>query len=305
MQTPHLARQSLNEGQSFPESQQDLRGETTVTTANEHTAGKTSGYASINGLNMYYEIHGESNPGVPLVLLHGGMSATGTSFGLLLPGLAKNRRVISIEQQAHGRTADIDRPMSIPQMAGDTAAVLRHLNVKQADLLGYSMGAGIALQVAIDHPEMVRKLVFISLYYKEAGAQPGQNEDMAGLKPEHLHGTPFHDEYMSIAPRPEDFPALIERIKQMNADVQDWPTEALRAIKSHVLNIIADADIVQAEHAVEIFRLFGGGAPDYTNTPRSQLAIIPGANHITVVHHPELLVPIIESFLGSPTTEAA
>ena len=279
-----------------------------MTTSNTAQSGETnadftSGYAPINGLNMYYEIHGANNPGTPLVLLHGGMSATGTSFGLLLPGLAKNRRVISIEQQAHGRTADIDRPLSFPQMADDTAAMLRYLNVEQADVLGYSLGAGIALQLTIEHPEMVRKLVFISLYYKEAGAQPGQNEGMADLKPEHLYGSPFHDEYMSIAPRPDDFPVLLERVKQMNAQVQDWPAEALRAIKLHVLTIIGDADIVQAEPAVEMFRLFGGGAADYSDAPRSQLGIIPGANHITVVHRAELLVPMLESFLGNPTPE--
>jgi pimeloyl-ACP methyl ester carboxylesterase len=275
-----------------------------LTTTNETNADFKSGYAPINGLNMYYEIHGASNPGTPLVLLHGGMSATGTSFGMLLPGLAKSRRVISIEQQAHGRTADIDRPLRIPQMAGDTVAMLRYLGVEQADLLGYSLGAGIALQVAIEHTDMVRKVVFISLYYNEAGAQPGQSEGMSNIKPEHLHGTPFYDEYMSIAPRPDDFPVLLERVKEMNAHVQDWPAEALRGIKSHVLNIIADADIVQAEHAVEMFRLFGGGAPDYTDAPRSQLAVIPGTNHVTVVHRPELLVPMIESFLGSPTAKS-
>ena len=276
-----------------------------MTTTNETNVDFRSGYAPINGLNMYYELRGEENPGTPLVLLHGGMSATGTSFGMLLPSLARNRRVISIEQQAHGRTGDIDRPVSIPQMAEDTAAMLRYLNVEQADLLGYSMGAGIALQLTIDHPEMVRKAVFISLYYREAGAQPGQNEGMAGLKPEHLHGTPFYDEYISIAPRPDDFPVLVERIKQMNAALQDWPAEALQAIKSHVLTIIGDADIVQAEHAVEMFRLFGGGAPDYSGAPRSQLAIIPGANHITVVHRAELLIPILESFLGAAVPETA
>jgi pimeloyl-ACP methyl ester carboxylesterase len=274
-----------------------------VTTRNETNV--KSGHAPINGLKMYYEIHGESNPGTPLVLLHGGMSATGTSFGMLLPSLARNRKVISIEQQAHGRTGDIDRPVSIPQMAEDTAAMLHYLNVEQADLLGYSMGAGIALQLAVDHPEMVRKLVFISLYFKEAGAQPGQNEGMAGLKPEHLHGTPFYEEYVSIAPRPDDFPMLLERVKQMNAALQDWPAEALQAIKSHVLTVIGDADIVQAEHAVEMFRLFGGGAPDYSDAPRSQLAIIPGANHITVVHRAELLIPILESFLGAAVPETA
>jgi pimeloyl-ACP methyl ester carboxylesterase len=276
-----------------------------VTTGNETKTNVRSGHAPVNGLNMYYEIHGESNPGTPLVLLHGGMSATGTSFGMLLPSLARNRRVISIEQQAHGHTGDIDRPVSIQQMAEDTAAMLRYLNVEQADLLGYSMGAGIALQLTIDHPEMVRKLVFISLYFKEAGAQPGQNEGMAGLKPEHLHGTPFYDEYVSIAPRPDDFPMLLERVKQMNAVLQDWPAEALQAIKSHVLTVIGDADIVQAEHAVEMFRLFGGGAPDYSDAPRSQLAIIPGANHITVVHRAELLIPILESFLGAAVPETA
>jgi pimeloyl-ACP methyl ester carboxylesterase len=275
-----------------------------VSTSNETKTDITSGYAPINGLNMYYEMHGVQNPGTPLVLLHGGMSATGTSFGMLLPGLSKNRRVISIEQQAHGHTADIDRPLSFQHMAGDTAAMLRFLDVEQADILGYSIGAGIALQLTIDHPEMVRKLVFISLAYKEAGLQPGQHEAMAGIKPEHLYGTPFHDEYMSIAPRPDDFPVLLERVRQMDAEIEDWPTEAVQGIKSHVLTIIGDADIVQAEHAVEMFRLLGGGAEDYSGAPRSQLAIIPGTNHITVVHRSELLVPIIESFLGSPLPEA-
>jgi len=263
----------------------------------------TSGYVAVNGLNMYYETHGPES-GTPLVLLHGGMSATGTSFGKLLPSLAESQRVIALEQQAHGHTADIDRPLSFEQMAQDTAAALQQLGVVNADFFGYSVGAGIAMQVAIGHPELVRKLVLASVSYNSAGMHPGLQEGMAAITPEAFVGTPFYEEYLQIAPRPEDFPRLVERMKQLDSQVQDWAAEDIRAIKAPTLLIYGDSDIIRPEHAVEMFRLLGGGVMgDMVGLPNSQLAILPGTTHITVVHRADLLLTIIPAFLDAPMPE--
>src|SRR3712207_4478595 len=186
-----------------------------------------SNYVSVNGLEMYYEDHGT---GQPLVLLHGTFSAIGTSFGNVLPELAKNRRVIVFEMQAHGRTADIDRPLSMEQMADDTVAALRQLGIENADFFGFSMGGGIALQVAIRHPEMVRKLVLTSVTYKLDGVHPGLMEGLAEMKPEMMHGSPWHEEYMQIAPRPEDFATLFAKKTQMDREVRDLPAEDRKSV---------------------------------------------------------------------------
>src|SRR3712207_2495547 len=154
------------------------------------------GYAEVNGLDMYYEIHGV---GEPLVLLHGAFSAIGTSFGSVLPELAETRQVIAFEMQAHGRTADVDRPLSMEQMADDTVAALQHLRIKEADFFGFSMGAGVALQVAIRHPEVARKLVLASVTYRLDGVHPGMMEGLGEMKPEMMHGSPWHEEYVRIA----------------------------------------------------------------------------------------------------------
>src|SRR5215211_8691815 len=213
-------------------------------------------YVEVNGLNMYYEIHGT---GQPLVLLHGAFSAIGTSFGELLPALASTRQVIAFEMQAHGRTADIDRPLSMEQMADDTAAALRQLGIERADNFGYSMGAGVALQLAIRHPEVVRKLVLASVTYNRDGVHPGLMEGLSNMRPEDMAGSPWHEEYTRIAPNPGDFPTLFVKKTQMDREIQDLPAEAIEAIKAPTLLIIGDSDIVRPEHAVEMFRLLGGG----------------------------------------------
>ena len=260
-----------------------------------------SSYADVNGLKMYYEIHGT---GRPLVLLHGAFSATGTSFGKILPILAQTHQVISIEQQGHGHTATIDRPLTLPQMADDTAALLRQIGVENADFFGYSMGAGVALQITIRHPDLVRRLVVASLSYNKAGLHPGMMDGMDQLQPEHLHGSQFHNEYMQTAPRPEDFPKLTEQVKQMNASVPDLPPETIKAIKAPVLLIIGDSDIIQPEHAVEMFRLLGGGViGDNVGLPRSQLAVLPGTTHITLADRAEWLAPMINNFLEKDIEE--
>lgn len=256
-------------------------------------------YATVNGLKMYYEIHGS---GQPLVLLHGAFSAIGTSFGKLLPGLAQTRQVIAFELQAHGRTADIDRPLTLEGMADDVAAALQQLGIERADIFGYSMGAGVALHVAIRHPDLVRKLVLASVTYNLSGVYPGLMEGLADMKPEMMFGSPWHEEYTRIAPHPENFATLFAKKTQMDRGIQDLPAETIRAIKAPTLLIIGDSDLVRPEHAVEMFRLLGGGVFGDTpaGLPNSQLAILPGTSHVTVVHRADLLLSIIPPFLDAP-----
>jgi pimeloyl-ACP methyl ester carboxylesterase len=259
-------------------------------------------YVEVNGLNMYYEIHGS---GQPLVLLHGAFSAIGTSFGNVLPELAKTRQVIAFEMQAHGRTADIDRPLSMEQMADDTASALQQLGIENAAFFGYSLGAGVALQVAIRHPEVVRKLLLASVTYNSSGLHPGLMEGLAEMKPEMMFGSPWHEEYTRIAPRPKDFATLFAKKTQMDREVRDLPAETIEAIEAPTLLIIGDSDIVRPEHAVEMFRLLGGGVMgDLAGLPNSQLAILPGTTHVTVVDRAEWLVSMIGKFLDAPMPDA-
>ena len=259
-------------------------------------------YAKVNGLNMYYEIHGE---GQPLVLLHGALSAIGTSFGKLLPDLARERRVIAVEMQGHGHTADIDRPLRYEQLADDIAALLTQIGIEKADLFGWSLGAGVALQTAIRHPEVVRKLVLASVTYNSGGLYPELLAGIENSKPEYLAGTPFYEEYTRIAPNPQDFSRLFAKQQQLDGEIQDWPVEAIRAIKALTLLIIGDSDIIRPEHTVELFRLLDGGvAGDLVGLPRSQLAVLPGTTHVTLVDRAEWLVSMITQFLDTPMPEA-
>src|SRR5690349_6855644 len=261
------------------------------------------GYLSVNGLDMYYETHGT---GQPLVLLHGAFSAIGTSFGGLIPELAKSRQVIAFELQAHGHTADIDRPLSLEGMADDTAAVIKQLGIEPADIFGYSMGAGVALYTAIRHPEVLRKLVLASVTYTMSGIHPGLMEGLGNMTPEMMHGSPWHEEYLRIAPHPEDFAKLFVKKTQMDRQTRDIPAESIKAIKSPTLLIIGDSDLVRPEHAVEMFRLLGGGVFGDTpaGLPNSQLAILPGTSHVSLASRTELLIPIINSFLDKPMPDS-
>lgn len=280
-------------------------GEASPTTEGDEMTQSTpqTGYADVNGLQMYYETHGAG--GVPLVLLHGGISTIGVDFAAILPGLAATRQVIAIEQQGHGHTGDIDRPLSTAQMAADTAALLQGFGVAQADVLGYSVGAGIAMELAIRYPELVRKLVFMTLIANERGYHLGHLEGMAMIEPEMLAGSPFAEAYAAAAPNPDDWPALIEKIKTFAAAEEGWSAEQIEAISAPALIIAGDSDIVRPEHAVETFRLFGGGVPgDMMGLPASQLAILPGTTHITVVQRPEWLLSMIVPFLDAPLPAA-
>jgi pimeloyl-ACP methyl ester carboxylesterase len=271
---------------------------------NDDTQARGAGnHASVNGLEMYYEIHGT---GQPLVLLHGAFSAIGTSFGEVLPSLAERRQVIAFELQAHGRTADIDRPLSIEQMADDVAAALRQLGIEEADIFGYSTGASVALHLVIRHPDVVRKLVLASVTDNLGGVHPGLMEGLADMKPEMMFGSPWHEEYTRIAPNPDDFATLFAKKTQMDRNLKDVPAEVIESIEAPTLLIIGDSDLVRPEHAVEMFRLLGGGVFGDTpaGLPSSQLAVLPGTSHVTVMSRADLLLSILPPFLDAPMPKA-
>ena len=269
-------------------------------TAMAKTAPK-AGYASVNGLKMYYEIHGT---GRPLVVLHGAFMSIDL-MGPVVPALAKTRQVIAVELQGHGRTADIDRPLNYEQMADDTAALLRHFKVRNADIFGYSMGGAVALQIAMRHPDLVRKLVVAAVSYTSGGIHPGVLEGIATITPEAFAGTPWEADYAKKAPNPQDWPKLIEKVKQLDANIQDWSAESIRAIKAPTLIMIGDSDIVRPEHAVEMFRLRGGGvAGDVVGLPDARLAVLPGTTHVSLIQRTDWLRSMIAEFLDAPMREA-
>lgn len=258
-------------------------------------------YASVNGLDMYYEIHGT---GHPLIVLHGAFMTIGT-MGAVVPGLARTRQVIAVELQAHGHTADIARPLAYEQMADDVAALLRHLDIEEADLFGYSMGGGVALQVAIRHPELVRKLVAASSSYTSDGIYPEVWSTIETITPELFAGTPLLEEYARVAPNPEDFPTLVAKMKLLDGEPFAWAPEDIGAIEAPTLLIIGDSDGTRPEHAVEMFRLLGGGVfGDIAGLPNSRLAILPGTTHVGLIERSDWLVSMIGEFLDVPIPEA-
>ncbi len=267
------------------------------------------GYVSVNGLRMYYEIHGE---GPPLVLLHGGLMTIETSFAEFLPSLARTRRVIAVEQQAHGRTADIDRPLTFEQEANDTAALLGQLEILNTDVFGYSDGGIVGLGLAIRQPKLVRKLVLAGANYNNDGLHPEMLQfitAMADQDPASAAATlppEMRDAYVRVAPRPEDWPILVSKEMKQSATFKGWRPDDLKAIKAPVLIVVGDADIVRLEHAVEMLHLFGGGvAGDMVGLPDSQLAVLPGTTHELLMQRADLLLPIILAFLDAPAPKTS
>jgi pimeloyl-ACP methyl ester carboxylesterase len=258
-----------------------------------------TGYAPVNDLQMYYEIHGSG--GVPIVLLQGSYMSTG-AMEFLLSGLANTRRVIATDFQGHGRTADVDRPLTYEQMADDVAGLMEHLGIAQADIVGYSMGGATGLRLAIDRPELARKLVAISAHFRLDSIYPEVLAGIAKVTPEIMMGTPWYDEYYApVAPRPEDFPILVEKLKELDATDFDWSQE-IDAITAPTLLIYGDADVIQLGPMVELFRLLGGGVPgDLTGLPRARLAILPSTTHVGVMNRADWLLPMITAFLDEPT----
>jgi pimeloyl-ACP methyl ester carboxylesterase len=262
-------------------------------------------YASVNGLEMYFEIHGT---GRPLILLHGGVHAI-EMFGEVLPLLAEGRQVIAVDLQGHGRTADIDRPLSYESMADDTAALIEHLEIDQADVMGYSLGGGVALQTAIRHPEVVRKLVVVSTPFERGGWYPEILAGMEQLGPEAaepMKQTPMYQHYASVAPKPEDWPVLLTKLGRLLGKDYDW-SQGVAAMEAPTLIVVGDADSVRTAHAVRFFELLGGGKADAgwdgSGMSNARLAILPATTHYNIFFSPAL-ASTVTPFLDSPMPEA-
>ena len=258
-----------------------------------------TGYAPIGPLSMYHEVEGE---GPPLLLLHGAYMTADMMAGLRA-GLTGCRRVITPELQGHGRTADVDRPITYEQMADDAVALLRRLDAAPADVVGFSMGARIALQLAIHHPEVVRRLVVISAPYRHDGMQPEAIAVFPTITPELFAGSPVEQAYLELAPDPGGFPTLVRKLVTLLSTPHDWSADAMRAIPAPTLIVVGDADLVRLEHAVDMFRLRGGGAMgDMAELPASRLAVLPGTSHRIppgsgVLDRAALLLEMIVPFL--------
>jgi pimeloyl-ACP methyl ester carboxylesterase len=262
-------------------------------------------YAEVNGIKIYYEVHGE---GQPLILLHGGLGVI-EMFGEVLPLLAEGRRVVAVDLQAHGRTADIDRPLGYESMADDVAALIEHLGFDRADVMGYSLGGGVALQTAIRHPEAVRKLVVVSTPFKHDGWYPEILAGMGQMGPEAaepMKATPMYALYSGVAPRPDEWPVLLTKLGALLRQDYDWSGD-VEAIETPTLIVVGDADSVRTSHAVEFFELLGGGKADAgwdgSGMSDSRLAILPATTHHDIFTSPAL-APAVAPFLDAPTPEA-
>jgi pimeloyl-ACP methyl ester carboxylesterase len=266
-----------------------------MTTNTNRSAGN---YASVNGINLYYEIHGT---GKPLILLHGGVETFAT-FAAIAPTLALDHQVIGVDLYGHGHTALTERPIRYEQLADDIAGLISYLELEKADLLGYSLGGGVALQTAIRHPAYVNKLVVISAPFRRSGWHPEIQSAMKANIPEYFVGTPSHDAYMRMAPKPEDFPRLVTEVNETLGQEYDW-REQVSALRNPILIIAGDADALPPMHAVEFFNLLGGGLKDGgwdgANVIPSQLAILPGATHYSIVSRADLLLPVLVPFLSN------
>jgi pimeloyl-ACP methyl ester carboxylesterase len=256
-----------------------------------------SGYAAVNGVNLYYEIHGA---GAPLVLLHGGLMATGL-LGEVLPTLATQRQIVAVDLQGHGRTADVDRPVRYENMADDIAALVEHLGLGEVALMGYSLGAGTALQTAIRHPELVSRLVIVSTPCKRAGWLPEVLAGMEQLGPEAaemMKPSPLYQHYASVAPRPEDWPQLVTKVGDLLRQNYDWSAD-VASLAMPTMLVFADADSVGTAHVAEFYGLLGGGHRDAgwddSGAPRNRLAILP-ATHYDIIDS-SLLAPLVTPFL--------
>jgi len=264
-----------------------------------------TGHAPVNGLQMYYEIHGEEHGGVPVLLLNGAYMTT-ADFGPLLPGLAASRQVIVADPQGHGRTADVDRPLTYEGMADDAAALLGHLGIAQADLVGYSMGGCAAIQIAIRHPQLVRALVPISAGFRSDAMQPELLAMIPTITPEMFVGSPFEATYKAVAPHPDRFPELVTKLKQLDETPFAWPEADISGIAAPTLIVTGDADASVVEHAVAMFRLLDGGRMgDVHGIGRARLAVLPGTAHfmppgIGMLDRAEWLLALIPAFLDAP-----
>jgi pimeloyl-ACP methyl ester carboxylesterase len=271
-----------------------------TTTWMSETTG-TGAYADVNGLHMYYETHGD---GRPMILLHGGLGS-GEMFGPIIPALSESHRVIAPDLQGHGRTADIDRPIDIRLMADDIAALIEHLGLDKPDVVGYSLGGGVALMTATKYPHLVDRAVIASVYLRPDVIDPtlrAQQGQVSAAAAEFMKDTPMYELYQKVAPRPEDFGRLLDKIGESMKDAYDY-TEDVRSLQVPTLLAAADADQAPPSHYADMFKLLDGGLRDGgwmgENRPRGghALAILPGLTHYSMFASP-LFAAVTLDFLA-------
>jgi len=263
--------------------------------AQTEPVGKT---VEVNGMDLYYEVSGS---GDPIVVLHGAYMNIPTMGGII-PALAESHTVYAIEFQGHGRTEDIDRPITYPNLSSDVAAFMDAVGLEKADIFGYSMGAAAGLRLAIDHPEKVDQLVAASVSYDMAGSQPAFLQMIPTMTPEMFIGSPMEDAWKQYAPNPEGFRPFVERMIALEHEPLAWGDE-VKELKAPVLIIAGDADMMTLEHIVSMFRLLGGGEPGDMGQPlgASRLAILPATSHTAVINQVDLLMGFVGPFLKGET----
>ncbi len=260
---------------------------------------KQTGYAEVNGLRMYYEIHGAG--GTPLLLLHGGLFNIDLQFGPLLPGLSEKRQVIATDFQAHGYTNDIDRPLGTVGLASDVVGLLEHLGVPQVDVFGFSVGGAVALYLTIKHPELIRKAVISSVSFSSEGDRP-ENAAVGEMKVEMIAGTPMEAEYLAKSPHPdlEHLQTLLDKLGGYDRGAGDWSDDEIRGIAAPTLLTYGDCDAVKLDHVVRFLQLRGGDVNgDFTGVPASQLAIFPGTTHFNGLSRTNLVLDSVTTFLDN------
>jgi pimeloyl-ACP methyl ester carboxylesterase len=253
----------------------------------------------VNGMQVYYEVSGS---GDPLVVLHGAYMNI-PSMGAIIPKLAETRKVYALEFQGHGRTTDIDRPITYPALADDVAAFMDAVGLPKADVFGYSMGAAAGLQLAIRHPDKVNKLVAASVAYDVEGWQPAFRDFIPQMTVEMFVDMPvFAEAYRKLAANPDGFPELVRKLIALEKEPMAWGAD-VKALKTPVLIITGDADVATLEHSVALFRLLGGGGMGDMGQPlpASRLAVLPATSHTAVIGQTDLLMAVIEPFLKGET----
>lgn len=267
----------------------------------ESTAEPETGYASVNGLRMYYELHGDG--GTPLLLLHGGLFDIELQFGALIPSLSAGRRVIAADFQGHGRTNDTDRPLGTADLASDVIGLLEHLGVGNVDVFGFSVGGAVALDLAIRHPGLVRKLIVSSVSFRPEGDRGGNAEAVAELTVDMIAGTPMEKRYLAVSPHPDrqHLQGLLDKLARYGAGESGWSDDEIRGIEAPTLLTVGDCDMVKLEHAVKFLQLRGGDVNgDFEGVPASQLAVFPGTTHFFGLARTELVRDVVITFLDAP-----
>jgi pimeloyl-ACP methyl ester carboxylesterase len=259
-----------------------------------------TGYAPVGELQMYYEIHGEAGT-TPLLLLHGGLFDIDLQFGALLPDLSRTRRVIAVDFQGHGRTGAIDRPLTSARLAADVVALLQHLEVPQVDVFGFSIGGATALQLAIKHPEVLRKLIVSSVSFHPDGDRPENAEAVGEMTVDMIAGTPMQQEYLAKSPTPDKLQDLLDKLGAFDEGFAGWSDAEVEGIAAPTLITVGDCDAVTLEHAVRFLQLRGGDVNgDFVGVPASQLAVFPGTTHFTGLARTTLVLDVVTTFLDAP-----